>query len=69
MSQKDEFELVRGSGNVFRDLGEKDADVKKAKARLARVRNANLTRFTLYRLIKMLSALDDSIEGILNDEI
>ena len=91
MSQKDEFELVRGSGNVFRDLGEKDADLKQAKAILAariiavmderkigvrkagtmtefaaadfsRVRNADLGRFTLDRLIKMLSALDDSIE-------
>jgi len=31
----DDFELVRGSGNVFRDQGEPDADVKQAKALLA----------------------------------
>lgn len=33
---KDEdFEVVRGTGNVFRDLGEPDADVKQLKALLA----------------------------------
>ncbi len=31
----DDFELVRGSGNVFRDLGEPDADIRKMKALLA----------------------------------
>jgi predicted XRE-type DNA-binding protein len=30
-----EFEIVRGSGNVFRDFSEPDADVKQAKAMLA----------------------------------
>lgn len=88
---KDEFDLIRGSGNVFRDFGDPDADVKQAKAILAaqiigilddrkltvrkaagmtgfaaadfsRVRNADLGRFTLDRLIRMLGALDDSIE-------
>lgn len=88
---EDDFELVRGSGNVFRDFGDPDADVKQAKAILAaqiigilhdrkltvrkaasisgfaaadfsRVRNADLGRFTLDRLIRMLGALDDSIE-------
>ncbi len=88
---EDEFELVRGSGNVFRDFGDPDADIKQAKAILAaqiisalddqkltvrkaasmtgfaaadfsRVRNADLGRFTLDRLIKMLRTLDDSIE-------
>lgn len=87
----DEFELVRGSGNVFRDFGDPDADLKQAKAILAariigvlddrklsvrkasgltsfaaadfsRVRSADLGRFTLDRLIKMLRALDESIE-------
>ena len=33
--QKDEFELVRGSGNVFRDHGDADADVQQMKAILA----------------------------------
>ena len=31
----DELELVRGSGNVFRDFGHPDAEVHQAKARLA----------------------------------
>ena len=34
MSESD-FELVEGSGNVFRDLGDPDADLKQAKAILA----------------------------------
>jgi predicted XRE-type DNA-binding protein len=88
---KDEFELIRGSGNVIRDFDDPDADVKQAKAILAaqiigllddrrltvrkvagmtgfaaadfsRVRNADLGRFTLDRLIRMLGALDDGIE-------
>src|SRR3954447_25195218 len=32
---KDDLELVRGSGNVFRDLGHPDADILQAKAILA----------------------------------
>jgi predicted XRE-type DNA-binding protein len=28
----DEFELIRGSGNVFRDLGDADAEVLQLKA-------------------------------------
>ena len=35
MSGEEELELVRGSGNVFRDLGDPDADVQQAKAILA----------------------------------
>ena len=83
----EEVELVQGSGNVFRDLGDPDADLKQAKAVLAariiralddneltvrkaknatgfaaadfsRIRNANLARFTLDRLMRMLAALD-----------
>ena len=90
MSQ-DDLELVRGSGNVFRDFGDPNADLKQAKAMLAariiavlddrkltvrkaagmtgfaaadfsRVRNADLGRFTLDRLIKILGSLDDSVE-------
>lgn len=82
-----ESELVRGSGNVFRDFGDPDADLKQAKAVVAarvievldrqeltvrkaatvtgfaaadfsRVRNADLNRFTLDRLIRMLGSLD-----------
>lgn len=33
MSEK--LEVVKGSGNVFRDLGEKGADIKQTKALLA----------------------------------
>ena len=87
----DEFELVAGSGNVFRDFGDPLADLKQAKAILAariiavlddrglsvrkaaeatgfaaadfsRVRNADLGRFTLDRLMKMLAALDDRLQ-------
>ena len=32
---KDDFELVRGSGNVFRDFGRPSADVEQTKAILA----------------------------------
>ena len=86
MIEEPELELVEGSGNVFRDLGDPDADLKHAKAVLAadiisalddsglsvrkageatgfaaadysRVRNANLGRFTIDRLMRMLGAL------------
>ncbi len=82
--------LVGGSGNLFRDLGDPDADLKQAKAILAariiavlnergqsvrraseltgfaaadfsRVRNADLSRFTLDRLMRMLAALDKGL--------
>ena len=87
MSDEHKLELVGGSGNVFRDLGDPEADLKQAKAVLAaqviktldeqgltvrkaaeltgfaaadfsRIRNANLGRFTLDRLMRMLAALD-----------
>ena len=89
MSESD-IELMEGSGNVFRDLGDPEADLKHAKAVLAariivtlhdrglsvrkaaaltpfaaadfsRVRNAELGRFTLDRLMKMLAALDGDL--------
>ena len=85
-----EIELIEGSGNVFRDLGDPEADLKHAKAFLAariiatldehglsvrkaaaltsfaaadfsRIRNADLGRFTLDRLMKMLGALDGDL--------
>ena len=84
------FETVEGSGNVFRDLGDPEADLKQAKAILAariiavlndrglsvrkasaltrfaaadfsRIRNADLGRFTLDRLIRILAALDGDL--------
>ncbi len=33
--RRDRLDLMRGSGNVFRDLGHDDADVKQYKAILA----------------------------------
>ena len=94
MSESD-FELVEGSGNVFRDLGDPDADLKQAKAILAariiavlderglsvrkagaltrfapadfsRIRNADLGRFTLDRLMRMLAALDGDLRVTLH---
>ena len=87
---EDDFELVEGSGNVFRDFGDPLADLKQAKAILAariiavlddrgltvrkagamtgfaaadfsRIRKADLGRFTMDRLMKMLAALDRNI--------
>ena len=85
-----EIELIEGSGNVFRDLGDPEADLKHAKAVLAariiatldecglsvrkaaaltgfaaadfsRIRNADLGRFTLDRLMKVIAALDGDL--------
>lgn len=93
----DDFELIEGSGNVFRDLGDPHADLKQAKAILAariiavldergltvreaaaptgfaaadfsRIRNADLGRFTLDRLMKMLAALDGGLRVTLRVE-
>jgi hypothetical protein len=65
--------VVRGTGNVFRDLGHKNADVEHFKAILAaeiikaldkesisdfsRIRNADLGRFTIHRMMSILSRL------------
>ncbi len=35
MNDEDDMELVRGSGNVFRDLGYPDAEIRQAKSILA----------------------------------
>ena len=93
-----DFELVEGSGNVFRDLGDPDADLKQAKAILAariiavlddrslsvrkagaltrfaaadfsRIRNADLGRFTLDRLMRMLAALDGDLRVTLHVDV
>ena len=85
------LELVRGSGNVFRDLGHKNADVEQFKAILAaeiiktldreglsvraahgrtgiaaadfsRIRNADLGRFTVDRLMSILNRLGLCLE-------
>jgi predicted XRE-type DNA-binding protein len=89
---KDEkIELVRGSGNVFRDFGHANADVEQLKAILAteiikmldrekltvraahartgiaaadfsRIRNADLRRFTVDRLVSIINQLGSRIE-------
>ncbi len=87
----DNFELVRGSGNLFRDMGVPNADVEQLKALLAariimlldarkmtvrkaasqtgfaaadfsRIRNAKLGRFTIDRLMTILSRFGEKID-------
>jgi predicted XRE-type DNA-binding protein len=87
----EKLEVVRGSGNVYRDLGQDNADVKQFKALLAaeiiktldrdrlsvrqahartgiaaadysRIRNADLGRFTLDRLVGILNRLGSRVE-------
>ncbi len=87
----DDFEVVYGSGNVFRDFGYPDADIRQAKcilaaaiikildarqwstrraeqetgvnhADFARIRGVNLARFTLDRLMAILSKLGQEVE-------
>lgn len=91
MTDNDDIGIVRGSGNVFRDFGYPDADVRQAKALLAaqvikeldaeelstrqaeaktgiahsefvRIRNANLGRFTIDRLVTILGRLGQEVE-------
>jgi predicted XRE-type DNA-binding protein len=86
-----QMEVVRGSGNVFRDLGHESADVGQLKAILAaeiikmldreglsvrgahgrtgvaaadfsRIRNADLGRFTLDRLVSIINRLGSRVE-------
>lgn len=85
MSKKNE--VVRGSGNIYRDLGLPDADVRQTKALMAseiikildkeklsvrkagaltkynyadfsRIRNADLGRFTIDKLMMILNRLN-----------
>jgi predicted XRE-type DNA-binding protein len=89
--KSEKLEVVRGSGNVFRDLGHKNADVEQFKAILAteiikaldlerltvraahgrtgvaaadfsRIRNADLGRFTVDRLMSIINRLGSRIE-------
>jgi predicted XRE-type DNA-binding protein len=89
--KNERLEVTRGSGNVYRDLGHANADVKQFKALLAaeilktldreqlsvrqaqvrtgiaaadfsRIRNANLGRFTLDRLVSIINRLGSSVE-------
>ncbi|MGH8498150.1 MAG: helix-turn-helix domain-containing protein [Methylococcales bacterium] len=87
----DDMELVRGSGNVYRDFGHPDAGLEQARAIVAakiiqvlddrqlstrdaerltgvshsefsRIRNTQLRRFTLDRMIAILGRLDEDAE-------
>ena len=87
----DDMDIIRGSGNVFRDLGHPDADREQLRALLAakiigvlddrkltvraaqeatgvaaadfsRIRNANLGRFTIDRLMTILASLGQEVE-------
>jgi predicted XRE-type DNA-binding protein len=87
----EKFEIARGSGNVFRDLGHKNADAEQFKAILAaeiikaldreglsvraahhrtgiaaadfsRIRNADLGRFTVDRLMSIINRLGSRVE-------
>lgn len=89
------LKAVRGSGNIFRDLGREDADLLQLKALLAaeiirtldelnltvrkahdltkiaaadfsRIRNADLDRFTVDRLLTILSRLGRDVDVSVN---
>jgi predicted XRE-type DNA-binding protein len=89
--KKEKLEVVRGSGNAFRDLGHDSADVEQFKAILAaeiikaldrerltvraahdrtgiaaadfsRIRNADLGRFTVDRLMSIINRLGSRVE-------
>ena len=96
MSRDEKIEVVRGSGNVFRDVGFPNPDVEQAKAILSaeiikaldsrklsvrkaqastkvqaadfsRIRNADLNRFTIDRLMTILNKLEP--EADINMEV
>jgi len=87
----EKLQVVRGSGNVFRDLGRENADAEQFKAVLAaeiikaldreglsvraaqartgiaaadfsRIRNANLGRFSVDRLMSIINRLGARVE-------
>ena len=89
--KSDKLELVRGSGNVFRDLGHENPDLGQLKAILAaeiikaldrqglsvraaqrqtgiaaadfsRIRNADLRRFTVDRLMSIINRLGSRVD-------
>src|SRR5271167_3600614 len=93
--KSEKLEVKRGGGNVFRDLGHKNADVEQFKAILAaeiikmldreeltvraahartgiaaadfsRIRNADLSRFTLDRLVSIINRLGSRVEVAVN---
>jgi predicted XRE-type DNA-binding protein len=90
-AKDEDLELVRGSGNVFRDFNHPNAGLEQARAIVAaeiisvlddkelstrdaekktgvahsefsHIRNAQLSRFTLDRMITILGKLDEEVE-------
>lgn len=88
--QEEKLEVIRGSGNVYKDFNYPDAEVRQLKAKVAaeiigildhrqwsvrqtaketgfqaadfsRIRNADLQRFTLDRLVRMLERLNPTV--------
>jgi len=64
MSEK--IKAVPSSGNVFADLGLKDAEERLAKAELA-IRMAYLYGFSTDQLIRFLTALGQDVEIVVRD--
>ena len=89
--KKEQLKVIRGSGNVYRDLGKENADIEQFKSLLAaeiikmldrealsvrkahdrtgiaaadfsRIRNADLGRFTVDRLMAIINRLGSRIE-------
>jgi len=89
--KRERFEVIRGSGNVYRDLGKDNPDLRQFKAILAteiikaldrerlsvrqahartgiaaadfsRIRNADLGRFTVDRLMSVINRLGSRVE-------
>jgi predicted XRE-type DNA-binding protein len=89
--KSEQFEVIRGSGNVYRDLRKDNADLRQFKAILAteiikaldrdhlsvrkahvrtgiaaadfsRIRNADLGRFTVDRLMSIINRLGSRVE-------
>jgi predicted XRE-type DNA-binding protein len=89
--KSEKLEVVKGSGNVFRDLGHKNADANQVKAILAaeiikaldrnglsvrsaqgltgiaaadfsRIRNSDLGRFTVDRLMSIINRLGSRVD-------
>ena len=70
---KDDFELVHGSGNVFRDFGDPDAEILQLKAILAFAEERRLfakfavRRFLLFQaLLKRLLLAQNQCDRVLD---
>ncbi len=89
--KREVIEVIRGSGNLYRDFGKENADLNQFKAILAaeiikaldrdslsvrqahartgtaaadfsRIRNADLSRFTIDRLVSIINKLGSRVE-------